>query len=294
MPGRADERVRRGGKDAPRTAGREHRRLRLQDHDLARLHLERDHAEHVAVGIADEVERHPLDEEIRARADVALVERVQQRVPGAVGRRTGALHRFLAEVRGVPAERALVDRAVGVAVERHPEVLELVDDLRRRLAHVLDRILVAEPVRALDRVIHVPEPVVLGHVGERGTDAALRRDSMRARREHLREHGDRQPGFGELQRRAHARAAGADDDRVEFADGQRHGCAPTLAASFVNSAAALPPEGEQFALEAARLAIRTAPTLTPFAAPRGGPIRALGRPGGAHAAPHSNCSVQPR
>ena len=29
------------------------------------------------------------------------------------------------------------------------------------------------------------------------------------------------PGLGELQRRAHARAAGADDDRVELADGQR-------------------------------------------------------------------------
>ena len=62
-------------------------------------------------------------------------------------------------------------------------MLELVDDLRRHLAHVLDRVLVAEPVRALDRVVHVPEPVVLGHVAERGADAALRRDRVRARRE---------------------------------------------------------------------------------------------------------------
>ena len=53
--------------------------------DLAGLHLQRDDAEHVAVGVADEVERHPLDEELRVRAHVALVERVQHRVAGAVG-----------------------------------------------------------------------------------------------------------------------------------------------------------------------------------------------------------------
>ena len=96
---------------------------------LAGLHLERDHAEHVAVGVADQVERHPLDEELRVRLHVALVQRVQHRVAGAVGRGAGALHRLLAEVGRVAAERALVDRAVGVAVERHAEVLELVDDL---------------------------------------------------------------------------------------------------------------------------------------------------------------------
>ena len=242
-----DERVGRRGEDAAGAARREHRRLRLQDHDLARLHLERDHAQHVAVGVAHEVERHPLDEELRACADVALVERVQERVPGAVGRGAGPLHGFLAEVGRVPAERPLVDRAVGVAVERHAEMLELVDDLRRHPAHVLDRVLVAEPVRALDRVVHVPEPVVLGHVAERGADAALRRDGVRACREHFRQHGDRQPGFGELQRRAHAGTAGADDDRVELAHRNIHGCAPTLAASLVNSAAALPPKGARFA-----------------------------------------------
>jgi trimethylamine:corrinoid methyltransferase-like protein len=46
----------------------------------------------------------------------------------------------------VAAERTLIDRAVGVAVERHAHVLEFVDDLRRLPAHDLDRGLVAEPV----------------------------------------------------------------------------------------------------------------------------------------------------
>ena len=68
-------------------------------------------------------------------------------------------------------------------------------------------------------VVHVPEPVVLAHVAERCADAALRRDRVRARRENLRQHRDRQARLGELQRRAHAGAAGADDDRVELAHG---------------------------------------------------------------------------
>ncbi len=214
-----DEGVGRGREDASGAAGGEQRRLRLQDHHRAGFHLQRDHAQHVASGVAHEVERHPLDEELRARAHVALVERVQERVAGAVGGRAGALHRLLAEVRHVPAERALVDRPVGVAVERHAEMLELVDHLGGGLAHVLDGVLVAEPVRALDRVVHVPQPAVLAHVAERRADAALRRHRVRTGGKDLRQNGDREPRLGELQRGPHAGAAGADDQRIESSYG---------------------------------------------------------------------------
>src|SRR6478736_1821028 len=50
----------------------------------------------VAIGVADQVQRHPLDEEVGARLDVLLVQRVQHRVAGAVGSGAGALHRLLA------------------------------------------------------------------------------------------------------------------------------------------------------------------------------------------------------
>ena len=156
-----DEGVGRRGKNAPRAAGGEHRGLRLQDHDLAGFHLQRGHAQHVTVGVTDKIERHPFDEELRLRAHVALVERMQHRVAGAIGGGASTLHRLLAEVRRMAAERTLVDGAVRIAVEWHAEMLEFVDDLGRHAAHELDRILVAEPVGALDRVVHVPEPVVL-------------------------------------------------------------------------------------------------------------------------------------
>ena len=196
--------------------------LACSDHDLAGFHLQRGDAEHVAVDVADQVERHPFDEELGARPHVALVERVQHRVAGAIRGRARALYRFLAEIRRVSAERSLIDRTVGIAVERHAVVLEFVDDLGRHAAHVFDRVLVAEPVGTLDRVVHVPEPVVLAHVAERRADAALRRDGVRACRKHLREHRDREAGFGKLQRRAHAGTTGADDDRIELAHGQAH------------------------------------------------------------------------
>ena len=185
--------------------------------DLAGLHLQRRDAEHRAVlRVADQVERHPLDEELGVGAHVLLVQRVQHGVAGAVGRRAGA-HRHLgaAVVLRVAAEGPLVDLAVLQPVEGHAHVLELDHDFVGAPAHVFDRVLVAEVVGALDRVVHVPVPVVLGRVGERRGDAALRGHRVRARREHLGEHRHLEVGAREFQRRAHARAAGAHDDRIE-------------------------------------------------------------------------------
>jgi hypothetical protein len=89
-----DEGVGGSGEDAPGAAGGEDGGLRFQDHDVAGFHFQRHHAEHVAVGVADQIEGHPFDEEVGAGAHVALVQRVQQRVAGTVGRGAGALHGF--------------------------------------------------------------------------------------------------------------------------------------------------------------------------------------------------------
>jgi hypothetical protein len=59
------------------------------------------------------------------------------------------------------------------------------DSARGLTAHVVDGVLVAEPVRTLDGVVHVPPPVVLSHVAERGVDTALRSDSVRTGGEEL-------------------------------------------------------------------------------------------------------------
>ena len=209
--------------DAACAPGGQHRHLGFEDHDLAGFHFQGHHAQHVAFGVADQVQRHPFDEEGGACPDVTLVKRVQQGVAGTVGGRTGARHGLFAQVGRVAPERTLVDGAVGVAVERHAEVLELVDDLGRLAAHEFDGVLVTEVVGALDGVEHVPVPVVLAHVAQRGPDAALCRHRVRTGGEHLGEHGDVVAGLGQLQRAAHAGATGTDDDRVELAARQAVG-----------------------------------------------------------------------
>ena len=143
------------------------------------------------------------------------VHRVQHGVAGAVGGGAGALRGALAVMRGHAAERALIDLAVLFpARERQAPMLQLVDRFRRVAAQIFDGVLVAEPVGALHGVVHVPAPVVFAHVAERGGDAALRRDRMRARREHLGDAGGPQARFAAADDGAQPRAAGADDDDV--------------------------------------------------------------------------------
>ncbi len=54
----------------------------------------------------------------------------------------------------------------------------------------------------------------------------LRRDRVRAGREHLAQHRDLQSRLGELERGAQPRTAGTDDDRIELSDHERHASGP--------------------------------------------------------------------
>jgi hypothetical protein len=131
------------------TAGGQHHALRAEQVQGALGHVQRKHAAAGAVLVHDQVEREVLDEELRVVRQRLLVQRVQDRVAGAVGGGAGALRGALAVVRGHAAERTLVDLAVLGAAERHALVLQLDDRGDRLAAHVLDRVLVAQPVLPL-------------------------------------------------------------------------------------------------------------------------------------------------
>jgi hypothetical protein len=140
---------------------------------------------------------------------------VQDRVAGAVGGGAGALHRgAFAELGGVAAEGALVDLAFLGAGERHAVMFQLVDRLGRLAREVFHRVGIAQPVGALHGVVHVPLPVSGPMLPKARGDAALRRHGVRAGREHLGDAGRLQALFGHAQRRAQARAAGADHHHV--------------------------------------------------------------------------------
>src|SRR6266705_11958 len=147
----------------------------------------------------------------------ALVVEEKIRPAPPVAKSVARACRTLAEVLRMAAGGPLVYRAVLVAIERHAEVLELVHELGRFAHHEFDRVLVAEPVRALHRIVHVPQPRVLAHVAERRADPALRRHGVRASREYLGKHCDAQARLRQLQRGAQASTARPHHDRVETA-----------------------------------------------------------------------------
>src|SRR5699024_2705425 len=122
-------------------------------------------------------------------------------------------HRGLAVVAGVPAEAALVDPALGGAVEGQPHLLEVEHRVDGLLGHHLGGVLVHQVVTALDGVVGVPLPVVVLDVRQRGTHAALGRAGVGAGGGELGD--DRGAGaLGGRQGRAHAGAAGGDDHHV--------------------------------------------------------------------------------
>ena len=101
------------------------------------------------------------------------VQRVQHGVPCAVCRRAAAVGLPAApKVEGLPAKGALVDLALVGAGEGQPIVLQLVDGSGGLLAHVLNCVLVAQPVAALDGVVRVPPPVVLCRQARAGAGQA--------------------------------------------------------------------------------------------------------------------------
>ena len=196
-------------------AGGDYRHLRPEAVDRAVVQVPRHDAAHRAGLVGEQVDGEILDEELRVVAQRLLVERVQDRVTGPVGRGRGApCRRSLAVARRHAAERALVDLALRRARERHAVMFEL-DHRRDRLAaHIFDRVLVAEPVGALDGVVEMPAPVVLAHIAERGGNAALGGDGMAAGREDLGDAGGLQPLDRHAEGGAQPRAAGADHHDV--------------------------------------------------------------------------------
>ncbi len=143
---------------------------------------------------------------------------------GAVGDGAGALHRrAFAEIHHVAAKGPLIDLAFLGAREGHAEMLEFVDRGRRVAAQIFDRVLIAQPVGALDRVIHVPAPVVGAHIAERRRDAALCRNRVRASGKYLGDAGGPETRLRGAKRGSEARAAGADDKHIETVVGDRIG-----------------------------------------------------------------------
>src|SRR5690348_3361918 len=138
----------------------------------------------------------------------------------------------------------MVDAPVGGAAERQSGMLELDHRGRRFAAQIFDRVLVAEPVGALDGVVHVPLPMVRAHVAEARGDAALRGDGVASGREDLGHAGGLQARSRSAHRRAETGSAGPDHHHViSMIDDLvgAHPATPNAIRASANSAIAAPP-----------------------------------------------------
>lgn len=145
------------------------------------------------------IQRKVFDEIITVVAQRLTVKCVEKRVTGSVERRINNFSIFklfiflpvsnatatmrlstFAKVVALTTEGSLVDFTVGRSREWHSVVLQLDDSLGCFAGHVMDCVLISEPIGSLDCVVHVPLPVVVLHVAESGVDATLSGDCVRS------------------------------------------------------------------------------------------------------------------
>src|SRR5690606_34857989 len=121
------------------------------------VQLPGDYALALAVFAHDQIEREILNEELRFVFDRLTIKRMQDCVTGTVRRGASALHWWaVAELGHVTAKWTLINLAVLRTAERHAIVLKFVNRSRRFTREVFHRVVIAEPVRALDGIVHVP------------------------------------------------------------------------------------------------------------------------------------------
>ena len=101
---------------------------------------------------------------------------------GFIRCRTSSLGKTFAIMRSHAAECALIDFALGSTGKWHTVMFQF-DHRRNGFAtHIFNRVLIAQPIGAFHRVVHMKSPVVLAHITQGSTDTALRSDRVTARR----------------------------------------------------------------------------------------------------------------
>lgn len=180
------------------------------------LHVEGGDTDTLAI-LHDQVKSEVLDEEVGVVAKRLTVEGVKHGVSSSVGGGgTSVSLATLAVVERLTTEGTLVDLAILGSGEGKTEVFELNDGTRSLTAHVVDGVLVTEPVGTLDGVVHVPSPVVLGHVTKSCVDTTLGGNGVRSGREKLGDTGSVKTGLSETESGAETGTTGTNNDSIVF------------------------------------------------------------------------------
>lgn len=125
--------------------------------------------------VHDEIECEVLYEEDAVVAEGTTEEGVKHTVASSVGDGAATIGLTTSsEVLGLTSEGSLIDLSFLGSGEGHTVGFELQNGVRGLLSHVMNSVLVTEPVRSLDSVIEVPSPVVFVHVTQGGIDSSLK------------------------------------------------------------------------------------------------------------------------
>ena len=203
-------------------AGRQHGGAGFKVNHFTRFDTQSGTTDHRAIGVFHQIQRVPLGENSGMVFQVLLIKGVQQGVTGTVSRRSGTCRLLAAEVFRLAAERTLINRAIFETGERQPHMVQLQNRFRAGFTHIFDGVLIANVVRPLNGVVHMPFPVIFMGITERDGDTALRGNGMGTGRENFGEQRTGLAALGNLQRRAHTCATGTDHNCIKFSDRQFH------------------------------------------------------------------------
>lgn len=196
-----------------------------------------------------------LDEVVGVVAERLAVEGVKKSVTGTIGSSAAAVGlAALSELLGLTTESTLVTvrccqlspqistifhfpfshshLAILSSGEGAAVVLELDNGSGGLAGHVVNGVLVTEPVGALHRVVHVPSPVVLVHVAEGGVDATLGSDCVTSRWEELGNAGSVEAGLGKTESGTKTGTSRTDNDCIVLVVLQNAECQSTAAVSW--------------------------------------------------------------
>ena len=113
------------------------------------------------------------------------------------------------------SEGSLIDLALLSPGERKTIRFELENGLGCFLAHVVDGVLITQPVASLDSIISVPPPVVVMHVSKGRIDTSLSSNSMRTGGEKFRNAGSLEALLDETESRAKASSSGSNHHSIK-------------------------------------------------------------------------------
>lgn len=165
--------------------------------------------------LEDQIQSKVLHKVVAVVAQRLAIQGVQQRVTRTISDGTTSVRlSTLAELQALTTESALIDLSILGTREGHAVVLQFDDSLGCLTCHIMDGILIAQPITALDRVVHVPLPIILLHVTQCGIDATLGGNCVRSCGEKLRYHCGLETLGDQSKCSTQTRSAGTNNNRI--------------------------------------------------------------------------------